>query len=475
MAPQSTSTSEAPPSGATGTGDENRPSGPTGWEWFKLYTRFMIASDPLDVFTELAREHAPLARFQQPRIDVDVYVMTRPENIEHVLLRNPERYIRPTGNAGGGNLDYVLGQGLLTSQGELWERQHRLIAPMFHRKSVRGFAELMLRETRRMVDRWAPSARAEEPLNLLEEMKRITLLVIAKSLFSADVEEHVSTVRDALRTFRANNTRGIWELLRPPFWVPTPRNQRIKRAKENLDEIVYGLIEDRRGHEEEYEDFLSMLMLAEDEETGERMDTEQIRDEVMTFFLAGHETTANALTWTWFLLGRHPEVHRRAHEEAVRHPMDDGFDREAYGNLTFIERVIKESMRVYSPVPITARMATEDDQLAGHHIPAGSIMITSPYVVHRLPELWEEPMRFEPDRFKPENEKQHERFAYFPFGGGRRICTGREFAKMEARLILSQTLRHYRLELQDPETAPGRDSAVTMEPGRPLNVIPRTW
>jgi len=456
--------------------DAQRPPGPSGLTWWRYFGRFLTAWDPIDLFMDLAREYGPIARFELPARDWDVYVVSDPEYVEHVLLRNPDNYDRPASGIGADNLNYVLRDGLLTSEGALWERQHRLIAPMFHRKSVRGFAELMLEETRRMLERWRSNLEDEEPLNLQEEMSRITLLIIAKALFSADVAEHVPTVRDALATFRRRNQQGgLGRMLSPPLWIPTPHNQRVKRARGDLDDIVYGLIEERRGQEEDYEDFLSMLMLAEDEETGERMDTEQIRDEVMTFFLAGHETTANALTWTWFLLGRHPEVHRRVHEEALEHPMEEGFDRDTYGEWTYAERVIKESMRVYSPVPTTARMATEDDRIDGRDIPAGSIMVTSPYVVHRLPSLWEDPMRFDPDRFLPENEERHARFAYFPFGGGRRICTGREFAKMEARLILSEATRHVRLELQDPDTPPGRDAAVTMEPGRPLQVIPRRW
>ncbi len=466
-----------PPSAETsGTAPPTLPPGPSGLAWWRYFAQFMTSWDPLDLFMDLTRDYGPIVRFELPRGDFDVYVVARPEYAEHVMLRNPDNYDRVSGGVGGDVLDYVLGDGLLTSGGELWERQHRLIAPMFHRKSVRGFAELMLEETRRMLDRWQPNLENGAPLDLQHEMSRVTLLIISKALFSADVEGHVSTVRDALASFRGQNRQGgLAQLTTFPLWVPTPTNQAIKQARSNLDEIVYGLIEDRRGREEEYQDFLSMLMLAEDEETGERMDDEQIRDEVMTFFLAGHDTTANALTWTWFLLGRHPEAHERVHREALEHPMEDGFDRDTYGELTCAERVIKESMRIHPPVPGTGRTPEEDDVMDGYLVPAGTRVVTSPYVMHRSPEIWDEPTRFDPDRFLPEAEEKRERFAFMPFGGGQRICTGRAVAHRVGRLSLSEVTRRVRLELQDPDTPPGRDAAVTMQPGRPLKVVPHRW
>jgi len=447
--------------------------GPEGLDWLRFYGRMLAGESPLDLFLDLAVRYPGVARFWQPVIMTDMYVLSDPEYLEHVMLRNPSTYISAIRDVS--EIDFVLGNGLLVNRGESWEKQHRLIAPMFHRKSVRNFANLMLEETRRMMDRWRDAIDREEPLNLLEEMKRLTLLVICRALFTADVEDYVSTVRETLRTLRGTGRQGLAALLSPPLWVPTPRNRRVHRARDRLDDIVYGLIERRRGHEEEYDDFLSMLMTARDRETGEGMDEKQIRDEVMTFFLAGHETTANALTWTWYELGRHPEIHRRLHEEAAAHPMENGFDRETYGELDFTRRVLRESLRLNPPVPVTGRLSRLEDVLGGYHVPKGSFMIASPYVVHRHPDVWERPERFDPERFAGGKDESRPRFAYMPFGGGKRICTGREFAKMELRLVLSEVVRRYRLELVDPDTPPGREVVVTMEPERPLRVVPRSW
>ncbi len=443
--------------------------GPEGLDWVRFYGRMLAGESPLDLFLDLAVRYPGVARFYQPVLLSDMYILSEPDYLEHVLLRNPSTYISAIRDVS--EIDFVLGNGLLVNRGESWEKQHRLIAPMFHRKSVRGFGDLMLSEARRMMEGWEPG----EPLDLLEEMKRLTLSVICRALFTADIGGDVSTVRESLRTLRSTGRQGLMAMLSPPLWVPTPRNRRVHRARDRLDDIVYGLIEDRRGSEEEYEDFLSMLMLAEDEETGEGMDDEQIRDEVMTFFLAGHETTANALTWTWHQLGRHPRIHRRVHEEARTHTMEDGFDRGVYGRLDYTRRVISESLRMHPPVPVTGRMARLEDNLAGYHVPKGSFMIASPYVVHRHPGIWEDPERFDPDRFTEDRARDRPRFAYLPFGGGKRICTGREFAKMELRLVLSEVTRRFRLEPVDSDTPPGKEVVVTMEPERTLRVIPRRW
>lgn len=471
MAPSTTRTAEGSHRSTDGT--LARAPGPDGMEWAHYYYRLLRGDSPLDLFFDLAVAYPGLARFWQPVVAADMYVLSDPEYLEHVMLRNPDVYISAIKDVS--RIDFVLGNGLLVNRGESWEQQHRLIAPMFHRKSVRAFGDLMLSETRRMLERWRSRPDDDEPLDLLEEMKRLTLLVIAKALFTRDVEDYVDQVRESLRTLRGLGRQGIRALLAPPMWVPTPANRRAHCARDRLDEIVYGLIEERRGHEEEYDDFLSMLMRAEDPETGETMDDRQIRDEVMTFFLAGHETTANALTWTWLLLARHPEVRERLHDEARENPMDDGFDRETYRALEYTRRVIHESLRLYPPVPVTGRLSRLEDDLDGYRVPKGTFMIASPYVVHRHPDVWEDPERFDPARFSPSREEARARFAYMPFGGGKRICTGREFAKMELRLVLSEVLRHVRLELVDPETPPGKEVVVTMEPERTLKARPRRW
>jgi len=393
-----------------------------------------------------------------------------PDQVQYVLEKNQKNYRKATAYR---ELSRIMGEGLLTSEGDLWLRQHRLMMPMFHRRSVRTFADMIMDEARRMIERWEDFERDGRTLDLLEEMKRITLLIICRSLFSSDVEGYVDDVSEALEVLRRgfqSRTRGF-EI---PMWVPTPLNRKVKRAMRDLDDIVHGLIDRRRGHEEEYDDFLSMLMLAEDEETGETMDQKQIRDEVMTFFLAGHETTANALTWTWYALADHPGIHRRLHEHASevlsRH---DDYSGELYDELDYAGRVVEESMRLYPPVPVFARETIQDDVIEGYEVPAGTTIMLSQYLIHRDPDLWPEPERFDPARFDGDGDRH--RYAYFPFGGGARMCIGRELALLEARLILSMTVERFRLERAEPDREVGADVAVTMEPNVPLRMNVHRW
>ncbi len=431
-----------------------------------------LSDNPLSSLPWMRKRYGRMVRLYLP-MGGWTYLLGTPDQVQYVLEKNQKNYRKARAYK---ELARIMGEGLLTSEGDLWLRQHRLMMPMFHRKSVRTFGDMILDEADRMLDRWDSLHDCGETIDLLEEMKRITLLIICRSLFSSEVEGYVDDVSESLDVLR----RGFQSRVRGfdiPMWVPTPLNRRVSRALDRLDEIVHGLIDRRRGHEKEYEDFLSMLMLAEDEETGETMDQQQIRDEVMTFFLAGHETTANALTWTWYALADHPTIHRRLHEHAaeVLDEHDGTFSNDLYEDLDYAGRVVNESMRLYPPVPVFAREAIEPDVIEGYEVPAGTTVMLSQYLIHRDPELWPEPERFDPGRFDGDREEDRHRFSYFPFGGGARMCIGRELALLEARLILSRVVRRFRLERAEPDRSVGADVAVTMEPNVPLRMELHRW
>jgi cytochrome P450 len=346
---------------------------------------------------------------------------------------------------------------------------------MFGSGSVRSFTDLILTETEAMLDRWATRS---EPIDLLREMERVTLSIIGKAMFSADVEAHAETIRAALATLRRGFQREVGVVPTAPEWIPTPHNRRTRAAIDDIDAVVYDLIEARRGEADEYDDLLSKLLTARTDD-GDRMADEQIRDELVTFLLAGHETTAAALTWTWYLLANHPGDHRRLHERvAGADAITDavGFSAGTAGDASFVKQCVQEAMRIYPPVPVITREALDRDEISGYEIPAGSEVVLSQFVVHRDPDLWADPLAFRPERFAPGAAEERPAYSYFPFGGGQRMCIGRLFALAEAQLILARVVRDVHLRLRSPtHDTPAVDSAVTMVPDEPIEMAVTDW
>ncbi len=368
------------------------------------------------------------------------YVITAPEAIHQVLVLEAEKFHK--------DVDYTdpkrglarfLGNGLLTSDGSFWKRQRRLAAPAFHARRIEAYAATMVDYTLKTLDGWRDGAL----LDISREMTRTTMLIVARTLFDADVAGDVERVGQAMEVIQ----RYAGDKAPPlPPWVPTPMELRARRACRDLDDIIYAIIRQRRASGEDRGDLLSMLLLARDER-GDYMSDRQARDEAVTLFLAGHETTANTLNWTWYLLAQHPEVEAKLHAEldaalAGRPPTLADLER-----LPYTEMVIKESLRLYPPAWGFGRLAVADVEIGGYMIPAGSSVGILSYFTHRHPDYWDEPERFWPERFSPENEARIHKYAYIPFGGGPRICIGSSFAMMEARLLLATIASRYRLQL----------------------------
>jgi cytochrome P450 len=332
----------------------------------------------------------------------------------------------------------------LTSEGEFHLRQRRLAQPAFHRQRIAGYATTMVDYAARMRDEWRPG----ETRDVAREMTRLTLAIAGKTLFDTDVESEADEIGHAL-----NEAMALFDRLTLPFshWLeklPLPATRRFHKARERLDATIYRIINERRESGEDRGDLLSMLIQARDHEgDGTGMTDVQLRDEAMTIFLAGHETTANALTWTWYLLSQHPEVAARLHAE-----LDEVLNgrlpaAEDYQRLSYTEKVLAESMRMYPPAWIIGRRALQDYQINGYHIPARSILLMSQYVIHHDERYFPDPYQFDPQRWSPEARDSRPKFSYFPFGGGPRLCIGEGFAWMEGALVIAAIAQRWKMRL----------------------------
>lgn len=364
--------------------------------------------------------------------------INHPDLIEEVLVTHSRRYIK--GRILRANR-HVFGEGLLTSEGDFWLRQRRLAQPAFHRAQIASYAATMVEYTQRLLENW----RDGEERDAHKEMMRLTLQIVGKTLFDADVAgdaQDVGKSLELLLELGANFRRTIFI----PHWVPTPTNLRIKREITYIESILYRIISERRASAHDTGDLLSMLLHAQDED-GSRMTDKQLRDETITLFLAGHETTASTLSWTWWLLAQNPAVEAKLHAEldAVlggRAPSLDDLPK-----LTYTANVITEVLRLYPTAWGLARIAVEDHELAGYNIRKGMGVAMAQWVVHRDPRWYDAPEEFRPERWEGDLLKKLPRFAYFPFGGGPRQCIGNAFALMEAQLILAAIAQRFRLRL----------------------------
>jgi cytochrome P450 len=415
-----------------------RPPGPQG--------RFLIGISPLatrDQLTSLsdwAHEYGDLyhCRF----LIYHVYFANRPEYIEQLLVTQNRKFIK--GRALQANRE-LFGNGLLTSEGELWQRQRKLIQPAFHRARIQGYARTMVECTNRMLETFAPG----QERDIHQDMMTVTLDIAARTLFSVEIGDRGRRIERCLNVLMhvIATPQRIMKPLRILYWNV---ERKYHAAVRELEEIVYAIVHERREAqkrgEPEAHDLLAMLLAVRDED-GRGMDDRQIRDEVLTLLLAGHETTALALSWTWYLLAQNPEVERKLHEEFDRVLAGRAPGVEDLPRLTYTEKVIKESLRLYPPAYAILRLAIEDAEIGGFKIPKGSSVGVSPWVTHRDPRFFPEPERFRPERWTEEFQQKLPRFAYFPFGGGPRICVGAQFALMEAPLILATIAQHYSLRL----------------------------
>ena len=400
-----------------------------------------VQREPLKLLYDGFREHGDIVRFRFA--GTRALLLAHPDHIRRVLHDNHRNYDKQ--NVDYAMLSRLLGNGLLTSDGALWRRQRRLIAPMFHRQRVAGFCNLMVDSTLEMLERWEALAQSSEPFDVATEMTRLTLAIVGRVLFSADVSEDAETIGAALT--EVNRQLGEFNLLDVFWMIPTPRKWRFRNAVRALDRVVDKIIDQRRHTTHRDQDLLSMLLDVVDEETSQAMTPRQVRDEVLTLLLAGHETTANALVWTWYLLSQNPKAATKLHRELLGVLGERAPGALDLPRLPYTRMVVEESMRLYPPAWAISRNAIGEDEIGGYRVARKTNMIISSFITHRHPAFWEDPERFDPERFSPERSEGRPNFAYLPFGGGPRICIGNSFAMAETQLILATVAQRYRLRL----------------------------
>jgi cytochrome P450 len=417
--------------------------------------------DRLGFLSEYARTYGDMVNLRLG--PMRVRLLSHPDLIEEVLVAKARHFIKhgPLRQARPS-----LGNGLLTSEGDFWRQQRKLAQPAFHRDRVAAYAATMVAAAERMLDGWVDG----QVRDVQDDMMRVTLEIVAKCLFDADVSGDAADASAAMETLIRCFTRRVERWIKLPMAIPTPSNLRFRRAMSRLDRIIFAIIAARRASGEDRGDLLSMLLHAQDEDDGRRMTDRQLRDEAMTLFMAGHETTANTLAWTWVLLARSPDVEARLHAEldAVlggRVPTFADLPR-----LGYADAVITEALRVYPTVWLLGREAVEPCAIGGEPVPVGLTLWMSQWVLHRDPRFFDEPEQFRPERWSDGLARRIPRYAYFPFGGGPRICIGNSFAQMEAVLLLATIARRYRLALA-PDAVIRPFPTMTLRPDGGVKVI----
>ena len=413
-----------------------RPPGPKGG-FFSASSAF-FRRDQLGFYESCARQYGDIVATRMgPYRIVLVY---HPDAIEELLVARHRDFVKSPGVR---LLRPLLGDGLLLSENETWLRQRRLIQPAFHRQRVAGYGDLMTALAERYVSTW----KAGDTRDVHAEMMALTQAIVAKTLFDADVSGEAHDAIQAAKILAEDFGARLRSFRLIPYWLPTPRNLRSRRAVRRLDDLVHRIIAARQRTQEDRGDLLSMLVHAQDADDGTRMTAQQVRDEVMTIFMAGHETTAVALSWTWYLLAQHPDADARLAAE-VRDVLGDRPAAMAdLPRLKYAEMVVTESMRLYPPAYGLGRQAARATELAGHPIAAGDIVIVPTWVVHRDRRWFDEPDAFRPERWEGGLAQRLPRYAYFPFGGGPRQCIGNGFAMMEAILVVAAIAKRFRLSL----------------------------
>lgn len=429
-----------------------------------------ILRDPLEPMKRMNRAGDKLLAFKF--FGAPSYMATHPDSVREVLVTKA-RYFRKA-DAEMALMGRFMGKGLVTNNDHAFHKQQRKLAqPAFHMQRITTYADVIVDYTQAMLDEWSIG----EVRDIRREMAELTMYVVSKTLFDADRDSMSDSARDlakAIESFQDVTDSNFGLPIPLPAWLPTKRNRTFKKSKAFVDATLLQIIQERRESGEDKGDLLSMLLAAQDEQ-GSGMDDAQLLDEVITLFAAGHETTSNALMWTWYLLSQHPNVMERLRDEVTDVLGDRNPTLADLRELPYVEMVIKEAMRVYPPVyALNGRLANEDVEIVGHTIPKGSYVLVSTYGLHHDPRYFEEPERFDPERFSAENEPSIPKYAYIPFGAGPRVCIGNSFAMMEAQLILATMVRQVELEILPLQTIePLTQITMSNKTGMHMRVVGR--
>ena len=422
-----------------------------------------LRKSQIRTYERVMREHGDVVKLVvgPPGVRFDLYCVFHPDGVKAVLAGSREGYSK--GNRFYRQIAQSFGWGLLTSEGELWRRQRRLVQPLFTRKQIAAYAELMAEEAAAVAGRWDRATRNGGSVDANAEMVGLALRVVGRAIFGDDVARAGAVLDSAFPVLNRHTFRRAMSPLAPPASWPTPDNRRAARARRALYEVVDELIAHRQRAGADGEDLLSRLLLARDPDTGEAMDLQQVRDEALIFLLAGHETTSTALTFTLHLLGRHP-----SEQQLVLDELDTVLDGRppTLDDAPALERTamaIKEAMRLYPPAYALGRLSVTENEVGGYSIPAGAYVVVSQFATHRHPQFWDDAEAFDPARFTPEREGARHSHAYFPFGGGPRACIGSHFAMLEATMAVALLLQRFRIS-SDQEDVPLDTEGITLRP-----------
>lgn len=434
------------------------PPGPEGLPFIGSLIDYY--GDPLGFLTRISAEYGDIVYYKVG--SRRIYLLNHPDHIKDVLVTHNRNF---TKSHALGRAKIVLGEGLLTNEGDSHLKQRRIIQPVFHHKRIRTYGDIMADRAHRAGGDWQNG----DVVDIQKEMNRLTLAIVSKTLFDADVESESDDIVESLTDIVNLFPRFIVPYSEIVDRLPLPSNNRCYEALDRLNGIIYRLIEERRSAAGSKEDLLSMLLEAQDEEgNGEGMSDRQVRDEAITLFLAGQETMANSLAWTWYLISRHPEIEKKLHEEidAVlngRLPTVDDL-----GKLPYTHKALKEAMRLYPPAWAVARRTVEDYSVGGYTVPSGADIFMSQYVVHRDSRFYPNPLEFDPDRWDKESDIP--KFAYFPFGGGPRRCIGEPFAWMEGVISIATLASRWKMRLV-PNQRIVPDPLITIRPKYGIKMI----
>jgi len=446
--------------------NRTQPPGPRGhWLWGCSRE---IQRDPLGFYERTWRDYGEFVRVRIVP-GMYLYMLFRPEDAEHVLVRNHRNYRKP--DFFNKPLGSVAGRGLVTSDGELWKTQRKLAQPAFHRDRLAVLGVTMAETAEACADELSQGA-AGQTLDIQQVMTKLTLKIAGLTLFGADLSSEASSLGGAFKTAFEHVHKRMNNQMLPPEWVPTAGNRRFRKAKVTLDRVVDEMIQTRRRENVARDDLLGTLLAARDDETGQGMSDAQLRDEVLTLLLAGHDTVGAALSWCWYLLGQHPQIQDEVATEVKNLPAGRPPTVADLAALPLTRATFEETLRLYPPAPGQPRQTLGPDEVSGYVIPKNSFVMVCQWVAHRDPKYWTDPTTFNPRRFLPGAAEERTKFSYFPFGGGPRSCIGQHFAMMEGILILATILRRFRVELIPGQTIEP-DTTFTIKPKPGVNV--RLW
>ena len=412
---------------------------------------------PLETMAGWWRQYGDALRFRLgPKT---LHLFSHPDLAEEILAQQADHFVKVYDPQRPVGLALVLGNGLVTSSGEVWKRHRRIIQPVFHRSRIAAMADRMAQVGEQRIAGWANHG--GRPVDIAAEMMQLALEVISQTMFTTSMAEHIGRISHALRVSLKYAFDSFHNPLHLPSWVPTQRNREFRSVMQFLDGLIYGLLVERRRTGITHGDLLDLLLQACDEETGAGMSDQELRDEALTIFAAGHETTANALAWTWYLLATHPEAKARFHEEVDRVLQGRTPNAEDLQHLPYTRAIFDESLRLYPPAPAVQRKAATSTTVGGLPLPAGALVLVGTYNLHRHPAFWTTPDRFLPERWL-NGERPVSRYAYLPFGAGPRACVGIHFASVEGPLLLALIGRRYDLQLAQETVEP--ELMVTLRP-----------